>query len=53
MFIHKAGRYRTRKSDLLSVLIGICLPALFGVYPASADKAGCEYKPIDVARFGQ
>jgi FtsP/CotA-like multicopper oxidase with cupredoxin domain len=50
MWTHPA--HCLRKRATLS-LIGACLSVLISTPPAWADKTGCEYKDIDVARFGQ
>jgi FtsP/CotA-like multicopper oxidase with cupredoxin domain len=47
------GVHCARKKAASSVVIGACLSVLISGCPAWADKAGCEYKDIDVARFGQ
>jgi FtsP/CotA-like multicopper oxidase with cupredoxin domain len=50
MWTHPA--HCLRKRATLSI-IGACLSVLISTPPAWADKTGCEYKDIDVARFGQ
>jgi FtsP/CotA-like multicopper oxidase with cupredoxin domain len=42
---------RGTNQQLLAVAIGVS--ALFRALPALADKPGCEYKTIDVAKYGE